>query len=253
MTNLIFPYIGFDNPLVEKTKDSSLISIDTNKLSLDGLYSEIYYISEDICEKIKRLERLYLEKSYYDKNFDFYNFILNKEENLEIPEQIVNELKFGISSIGTDKSYEEKIIFSGFFLKLFEKYESEKKSIDYSFLELQKREIEIFNSLTNEKNKFELNEKSFDAIPRYLIEKRILSWFDLYFYLKIPCFNLITDNKEYIDILMELGFIAENEKKEPSVFYLSDFEFLVKNSKALQKKDHALKKSNKRIKIRVLD
>ncbi|MDY0359963.1 MAG: hypothetical protein RBR08_00765 [Desulforegulaceae bacterium] len=254
MTNLIFPYIGFDNPLVEKTKDSSLISINTNKLSLDGLYSEIYYISEDICEKIKRLERLYLEKSYYDKNFDFYNFILNKEENLEIPEQIVNELKFGISSIGTDKSFEEKIVFSGLFLQLFEKYETEKKSIDYSFLEIQKREKEIFNYLTNEKDEINIkDEKASDGIPQHLITKRLMSWFELYFYLGMPSFELVTDKRDYINILFETGFILENQKSDPDVFYLLDFEFLVNKSKFSFFKNMSLKKSDKRIKISVFD
>jgi len=254
MTNLIFPYIELDNSLVERTKDCALISLNKKGIILNGLYSKIYNIPEKICEKITKLERFYLEKSYYDKNFDFYSFIQNKKETFEMPEQIVRELKFNSFIKETDTSVEEKIVFSGFFLKLFEKYESEKKAIDSSFLEIQKREKELFHSLTNEKNESNLKkEENFDNLPRDLIKKRIFSWFELYFYLGMPCSRLITDKKEYIDILLENGFIVNGETSDLNQFYLSDFEFLLNKSKVLQEKGPFLKNNDKKIGIKVLN
>lgn len=177
MTNLIFPYVGIDNPLTDNIKsyykDCSLICLNKGGIVLDGLYSEVYNLSEQIIEKIINLEKLYLDRHYYDKNFDFYSFFANREDSSEMPEMLVRELKPESSLNAAGHEIENQIILSGFFLKLFEKYESEKKSIDSCFSEIQKREQELFYSLTNEKKeKPEEKLENFQNIPQNLIKKK---------------------------------------------------------------------------------
>lgn len=231
MTDLIFPYTNLDNPVIDKalsfTDDISLISLDKSSVNINGLYTEIYRLDDNLTDNIRGLEKFYLEKRVYDRNFDFSNFISKGERN-EMPEMILRELNRESLCNGKNN---EKIILSSLFLKLFEKYESDKKNIDTSFASIQKREQELFNSLTNEKPEvFENPEKTPEIFPRNLIEKRIKSWFDLYFFLglSIPC--LITDKNDYMELLCEMGFELENETLDQhgmtTCFFSADLGFV---------------------------
>ncbi|MDY0132518.1 MAG: hypothetical protein RBR53_07605 [Desulforegulaceae bacterium] len=246
--------------MIDKAADDfsnlSLISFDKNSIEIDGLYSKIFKLPQSLFENIKRLEKHYLLNGIYDKNFDFYQFKFNEENESELPELIVKELKSGILNKNL-KKIEDKLVLSGLFLKLFEKYELDKKHISSSFASIQKKEQELFNSLRNNKNeKFIIPEKINNKISPDLIEKQIKSWLDFYFYLDFPSFNLITDKIENINILLENGFKLESQgldSKGFNTWILSfDLEYLNNKNLVFQSKSQIFDHKKGKLKIKVV-
>jgi hypothetical protein len=259
MSNLIFPYTKLENPVCDKLGDSltelSLISLEKSHVNIDGLYSDILKLPDEITEKINVFEKFYLQKNFYDKNFNFYNFI-SDDKNSELPENIVKELKN--NNLYENKNETEKrLVLSGLFLRLFEKYESDKKNIDTSFAKIQKKEQELFNNLTNTKSEnYPENQSETENFSPKLIEKRLFSWLDIYFYLSPQSKVLLTDKEYYLDVFQESGCNLEDKFTDSNGFKTYVFslgsEFLMKNNKNIFKHSSLLKPEATELQIKLV-
>ncbi|MGM0417564.1 MAG: hypothetical protein ACQEQS_02465 [Thermodesulfobacteriota bacterium] len=214
MNKLLFPYISADNPLIKKVEDDfeslSLISLDKELTSFyDTIYSKIYFPDPELINKISSLFSFYSGKISENRNenflFDFYSG--DSEESVS---EILKELNSDAEIKDNDK-----LVMSGLFLKMAEKYEQDKLNIDLELYEIEKKEKNLFSNLLNTKNydKKDMHKKKPDhEFSLEFVKKRINSWVDFFVSTGCVSFSWITDKKEYVDFLNEAGLELEKVK-----------------------------------------
>jgi|GEM_PF-5468414 hypothetical protein len=214
MNKLLFPYISVDNPLIKKVENDfenlSLISLDKKiNYIYESLYSKILYPEAELTKKILNLFSYYSEKMSESRNenflFDFYSG--NAEES-------VNAILKEFNS-DTEIKNNEKLVMSGLFLKMAEKYEQDKINIDLELYEIEKKEKILFSKLLNTKKSDEKQQQG--KKPDYEISfdfagKRINSWINFFVCTGCKSLSWLTDKKEYVEYLNESGLELEKVK-----------------------------------------
>lgn len=205
---IVFPYTTVSNTVFEKSSGvfENLCLINLNKP--DALKSDVglnlYSLPLDIGEEVYKMSAFYENRIAAKMNTDYFMEFYGAKDD----ESLDSILKgMNLENCAQPSFNRKKIIESGFYLKLMEKYLEDQREIEETIAKVDEKNQILFDSILKREDSLPLENKKIkqNNLPLRLLEKFVFSWFTIFGTCECIASSFITDDKVYLDILNDAG------------------------------------------------